>query len=104
MDDRTKKLMAILAENGYTHVRQLPTGEWAAILKFIFTYGLCVGLDEYGLRTRFCYGTEIEAVAALHEWDGKGFPPGWWLRQKPEDINNPLREELNASLEEPHDL
>jgi hypothetical protein len=82
-----------LVANGYRNIRRLPTGEWAAVLKFIFTWGLCVGLDRDGYRTRFCFETREEATNSLNSWDGKGFPPGWWLRQKPENVNNPLRTE-----------
>lgn len=92
--DETEALfLTMLAGEGYTDIRKLPTGEWAAVKRFLFTFGLCVGLDRSGYRTRFCYGTEIEAAAALHKWDGEGFPPGWWIKMKPEDISNPMRQE-----------
>jgi len=81
-----------LHAEGYRNIRLLPTGEWAATLQMIFTTGLFVGLDETGYRTRFCYETEHEAKQALEQWDGNGFPPGWWVKQKPEDVPNPAME------------
>ena len=29
---------------GYAHPRKLPSGEWAAVLDFLFTTGLVVGI------------------------------------------------------------
>lgn len=77
---------------GYGNVRQLPTGEWAGLQKMMFTTGLILGIDEWGFRTRFCFETWDEAAKSLAAWDGEGFPPGYWIKQKPEDISNPVRE------------
>ncbi len=57
----------------------------------MFTTGLIAGLDRYGYRTRFCYETAPEAERALAEWNGEGWPPGYWVKQKPQDVANPLR-------------
>lgn len=76
--------------NAYYGVRLLPSGEWAAIHNFLFTTGLMVGLDRTGYRTRFCYESVPEALVALEAWDGQGWPPGYWIKQKPEGILNPL--------------
>jgi hypothetical protein len=80
-----------LITQGYRHIRRLPTGELAAVMDMLFTTGLFVGLDAVGYRTRFCFEKAREAEASLAEWDGKGFPPGWWIKQKPEETPNPLR-------------
>lgn len=82
-------LLAILAANGYENVRLLPTGEYAATTRMAFTWALCLGLNRTGYRTRFCYDNEAEAVAALKDWDGEGFLPGYWIKQKPEDVIGP---------------
>ncbi len=86
MDDKLKKC---LDENGYLSVRELPNGKVAGIQQFIYTWGLCIGLDMYGIESRFCYSSFAEANAALALWDGHGFPPGYWIKQKPEDITGP---------------
>lgn len=79
----------------YSHVRVLPTGEIAGIRNMFVTTGLFVGLDETGYRTRFCYdgiNQEADAIVALAVWDGSGFPPGYWIKQKGDvDITNPQR-------------
>jgi hypothetical protein len=75
---------------GYHSPRLLPSGEWAALYKFIFTVGLVVGLNESGYRTRFCYQCHADAFSALAVWDGSGDPPGKWIKQKGEvDRINP---------------
>jgi len=78
---------------GYEQARLLPSGEWAALQKMFYTTGLFVGIDTFTWRTRFCFDTYDEAAAALLVWDGSGFPPGYWIKQKPENTPNPLREE-----------
>lgn len=77
---------------GYFPVKQLSDGRWAGIMDMLYTVGLFVGLDETGYCTRFCFPSWPEAVKALEEWDGTGFPPGFWIKQKPEDITNPLND------------
>lgn len=67
---------------GYVIPRILPTGECAAIRRMAFTYGLFVGLNSGGIRTRFCYETFEDAKRALEDWDGQGNPPGPWLKEK----------------------
>lgn len=81
-----------IADLGYSFVKQLPSGEWAGIQRQLFTYALIVGIDKTGYRTRFCYSLKTDAVEALAKWDGKGFPPGYWIKQKPEDVLNPLND------------
>jgi hypothetical protein len=85
--------VAYLKEQGYWPVKKLSTGEWAGCTQMIYTVGLCVGLNEFSYETRFCYENYPDASAALLAWDGKGFPPGYWIKQKPEGTLNPLRKE-----------
>jgi hypothetical protein len=82
-----------LEEEGYISPRLLPTGEWAAICQQMYTTALVVGLDREGYRIRFCFENPLDAVVALHDWDGSGFPPGYWLKRKGEggDLTNPER-------------
>ena len=75
----------ILSLEGIQHMKKLATGEWAGVQKFLFTYGLMVGLDMFGYRTRFCYPTEAEALDALLQWDGRGDPDGPWIKEKGSD-------------------
>lgn len=67
---------------GYAFARQLPTGEWIALQRMAYTVGLFVGLDDVGYRTRFCYPDWPQALIALNQWDGRGDPPGYWIKEK----------------------
>lgn len=74
---------------GYMLPRQLPTGEWAALQKQLFTTGLFIVDSRHTWRTRWCYERKIDAMLALAKWDGKGDPPGPWIKQKPQERLNP---------------
>lgn len=67
---------------GVMHARELPSGEWAGVARFMYTHGLLVGVDATGYRTRFCYPTFAAAFNALLTWDGRGDPPGPWIKEK----------------------
>lgn len=85
-------LETALRENGFLLTRRLPTGEVAGIVRFVFTFGLCVGCDRYGYRTRFCYPEPGSAVVALLTWNGEGDPPGPWIKEKGRvERENPAR-------------
>lgn len=74
---------ALLIEHGYRLPHRLPSGEWAALLPLLFTTGLVVGLDPFGIyRTRFCYPAPRDAFIALVCWSGQGNPPGPWIKEK----------------------
>lgn len=75
-------VQAAMKIEGYHYVRKLPSGEWAGLMRFLFTTGLVVGLDLEGYRTRFCYTYHEDALQALLEWDGHGDPPGPWIKEK----------------------
>jgi hypothetical protein len=88
-------------EHGYLCVHKLPTGEWAGLAPFIFTTGLCVGLDRSGYRTRFCYKNTRDALAAIVTWDGTGDPPGPWIKEKgPVERTNPNFKDIPIRVEQ----
>lgn len=65
-----------------TEVRRLPDGRWAAVVAMIYTWGLCVDMTVTSYAYRYCYAKEADAVAALRAWDGRGDPPGPWIKLK----------------------
>ncbi len=73
----------------YHPLKRLATGELAGVYDYLYTAGLVVGIDPVGWRTRFCYETRFQAEQALEQWDGRGDPPGNWIKQKPEDRYGP---------------
>lgn len=83
-----KDLLAILEREGYTHIRELK-GELCGVRDYLFTAAICIGLDSWGMRTRYCYETRTEAEIALKHWDGNGDPLGQWIKQKPEERLGP---------------
>lgn len=78
-----------LNEQGYFRCLVMPSGEIAGLQQMVFTCGLFVGLSDYGYRTRFCYEREQEAIDALYSWDGRGDPPGPWIKEKPSERLGP---------------
>jgi hypothetical protein len=67
----------------YLRPRRLANGEWIAIARFVFTFGLVVDIRDDGTyRTRFCYAGWDQVLEALLQWDGVGDPPGPWIREK----------------------
>ena len=85
MDRTPEQVIAFLIKQGYPFVVRLETGEYAGVARQIFTTGLFVGLDDFGYRCRYCFETQAEATAVLFIWDGKGDPPGGWIKRKGED-------------------
>lgn len=92
-------VQAAMKIEGYAYLRRLPTGEWAALRKFLFTTGLVVGIDLHGYRTRFCYERAEDALDALLAWDGSGDPSGPWIKEKGLGVDR-----LNPKLETEHDV
>ena len=100
----TQKLTQLSSEQavqmGYRWAKRLESGETAAVARMLATWGLFVGLDAWGYRTRFCYPDENTVCNALGTWDGRGDPPGPWIKEKginlqlgiPVDRNNPNQE------------
>ncbi len=69
----------------YTNLHKLPTGEYASIAEnvMIDTWSLFVGINEDGTscRVRYIYPDRKGATWGKLTWDGKGDPPGDWLRK-----------------------
>lgn len=78
---------AELAEHwSFLRVREVPGRGDCAVQRFIFTCGLLVGvkLDRACIdyTARYCYDSARDALRALETWDGKGDPPGLWIKEK----------------------
>jgi hypothetical protein len=97
-DQKDDTLIERLTREGYQGVKRLESGEYAGVLRMIYTAGLFVGLDDDGYRMRYCYGAMSEATAALLLWDGQGDPPGGWIKAKGlgrDQLNPKLREDAS---------
>lgn len=64
-------LQEILTKEGYTDLRYIEGRGWCGLMRFVFTTGLCIGIDAYGYYGRYCYSDRLDALSNLHEWDGK---------------------------------
>lgn len=85
LESDLERLVATLNANGYTHVLKMPDGSLCGIASMIYTTGLVCGLDDTGWSRRYCYKKKQEAIEALLAWDGRGDPPGPWIKEKPSD-------------------
>lgn len=74
-----------LEEQGYAGVRQCQNGVWIGISAQIYTFGLCVGLDEFGYRVRYCYENWMDVWYANRSYSGEGDPSGPWIKRKGPD-------------------
>lgn len=68
----------------YSHVKYIDGRGFCGIMEFVFTIGVCEGLDSLGYEGRWCYPKHIaaEAVIALLTWDGADDPAGKWVKYK----------------------
>ena len=73
----------------YEGLVTLASGELVGLRAFMFTVGLCVGLQDDGYRIRYCYPSWAAAEAALAVWDGSGDPSGPWIKAKGAGIDRP---------------
>lgn len=81
----TEVLSAIDADR-YYYLRYIPSLGLCGINKFLFTYGLVVGINEIGYDHRYCYSISSHnrnsVIDYLKEWDGEGYPKGNWIKRK----------------------
>lgn len=64
--------------------RDLDDGLMLTLYQMMFTYRLCVGPQGEGFYDRaWCYEPRFvdDVIEALTTWDGKGDPPGRWLKE-----------------------
>ena len=69
----TPELRTQLFVNGYQGMREID-GMVCATMRFLFTVGVCYGIDETGYRGRFCFDSYQNAELFLKDWDGKTLP------------------------------
>lgn len=71
-----------LESQGYYDIREIRGRGLCGLYRFIFTVGLCYGLDEYSYKGRYCFDSASEAKKAIDTWDGKEDPDGDWIKHK----------------------
>lgn len=78
----TEELKEYWAEAGFLEFKEIPGVGLCGIQKFMFTFGIISGLNEWSYEGRWCYATLEEAQIALKHWDGTKDPLGMWIKYK----------------------
>lgn len=86
----TDELRKFLTEQGYSGLTETKHYGIIGIRQFIFTFGLCVGLDRIGLDRRYCYtslGFAQGGLIGLIMQDQLDLPPvdpddEYWIKCK----------------------
>jgi hypothetical protein len=76
------ELNDFLKAEGYHNLTEIPNKGLCGLMRFAFTTGLCIGLDESGYSGRYCYEYFSDAFSAIKEWNGEGDPSGEWIKYK----------------------
>lgn len=71
---QAQKIIEMLTEYEYFQIRYVEGWGWCGLQRFIFTVGVCHGLDNIGRKGRFCFHTLGDALAFYEEWDGSKLP------------------------------
>jgi len=90
-----EELKEKLRADGYYQFREIEGRGLCGLMRFIFTVGLCHGLEEHGYAGRYCYDNESDAKEALELWSGEGDPEDeFWIKHKglPGEWSNPKKE------------
>lgn len=84
---RLELLRYDLETEGYFNLKVIEGRGICGLYEFIYTVGLCYGLDQIGYYGRYCYPKNIasDAVLALTIWDGNNDPLGRWVKYKGRD-------------------
>jgi hypothetical protein len=82
--ERLEILREELTEAGYFNLRVVEGRGICGLRQFIYTLGMCYGLNNVGYEGRYCYphANSVSAVIALTVWDGKEDPMGNWIKHK----------------------
>lgn len=83
---------------GYRHTHRLLSGEFAGLLPMLGSWGLFVGMEDFGYRCWYSYPDYGSAVLAITEWSGYGDPPGGWIKQKGRDLAHGPVDRLNPNF------
>lgn len=66
-------------QEGYLAGRPLDDHYWLCLTRMIFTWRVML-CDKGGVYDFCCFAQLADARACYDAWDGKGLPPGEWIR------------------------
>ena len=77
-----ESFVRFLEDNGYTDIRILEDGSFAALYQLLFTTALHTGLDAFGFEYRFCFEDPVRARSELAKLTCvDDVPTGWVARR-----------------------
>ena len=76
------EFIRVLEKEDYTNVRWIEGLGYCGLRRFIFTTGLCYGLDETGFEGRWCYERFTDAKEALKTLAAAGPDDEHWIKYK----------------------
>lgn len=80
----------------YYKVKYIEELGYCGLQRFIFTVGLCYGVDETGIEGRYCYSNFMDAVIAFDNWNEENPIPQDkdWIKHKGKsgEWSNPNKE------------
>lgn len=62
--DNENKLETYLLKQGYLKVKHIPGG-YIAVMSLLYTWALCIDLDQWGYERRYCYEDRALALSAF---------------------------------------
>jgi hypothetical protein len=71
--DYTGPLQECLTFDGYAGLKTFD-GMLCGLMQFMFTVGLCYGIDRTGYTGRYCFSSLEYALGFYYHWDGKTPP------------------------------
>lgn len=90
----SEEMLSRLQDEGYTNLKQIKGKGICGLHRFIFTTGLCYGINTLNYEGRYCYDSFSDALSALNEWDGESDPKDeLWIKHKGDiEYPNPIKE------------
>lgn len=61
-------------KEGYFNIRYVPHAGYCGLHRYIYTIGICIGLNTVGFNERFCFDSLLGAKSFLDTWDGETNP------------------------------
>lgn len=69
-----KEIMQHARDLGYGRVCVITDRGVCGVFRFMYTVGVCFGIDETGYEGRYCFDTAQNAMLFLEFWDGRTAP------------------------------
>jgi hypothetical protein len=73
-EDLDPMLVLELTREGYSDLKLCGDAGVCGVLRFMYTCGVCYGMDKDGRKGRFCFDTMQNAQLFIKDWDGTTAP------------------------------